>query len=139
MPSNPDSMVSFRDTETADYLDSRQGREQRHQQAKWCLQRYQLLMEQTIVSLGFTLADALAIWSELNGSSLTHAEMLPVMKLGVISALKEDGNSELASKLEAFSLVQWLAVVDACDRVGAGAYTVDDIDGELKRVFEIKG
>ena len=136
MPSSPDSAINFRDAGLATHLDSYGGRDQRHQRAKQCLQRYQFLMERLLPPL--PLEEARSLWVELNGSKVTDAEMLPLLKSGVISALIEDGKHELAKRLRDFGLAEWIAIVDACDRVGSNTYRVENLDAELAEAFGIE-
>jgi len=120
MPSNPDSRVEFRDVELAQFYDENFGRDRRSLAAKQDLERYRFLLERSLPKL--SEEEALSLWFALNGSKTSHIEMLPILQQSVISELIECSQVELAHKVKDWSLVQWFAVVDACDRVGAGSY-----------------
>jgi hypothetical protein len=77
--------------------------------------------------------EAIAVWSSLNGTNTSHVEMLPILQQSVVNELIEDGQIELAHKIKDWDLWQWIAVVDACDRVGGGKYRVEDLAEELTR------
>lgn len=140
MPSNPNTSINFRDLELSKRLDARAGRSQRHQQAKICLGRYQELIDSALSELSevFALEDLRHLWTAVHGCNTYHAEMLPVMRHGVCAELRDDGHADVAETIESLDLLAWFAVVDACDRVGAGGKTVKDIDAELIRVFGLE-
>lgn len=102
--------------------------------AKQIVDRYQLIVSEDLKKLKFTEDEAVAIWSALNGSNTSHVEMLEVLKKSVISDLIDGKRIELAERLKTLSFCQWIAVIDACDRVGAGSYQIGDLAKELKRV-----
>jgi hypothetical protein len=132
MPSNPDSRIEFRDVELAQFYDENYGRDRRSLAAKLDIERYRYLVEQSIPRLNEQ--EAIAIWTALNGSNTSHTETLPILQQSVISELIEALQIELAHKVKDWSLWQWFAVVDGCDRVGGGKYQVEDLGKELHRV-----
>jgi len=138
MPSKPDSGIHFRDQHLAEHLDGYHGRDQRYQTAKHLLRRYRWFMEATLADIAMQPIAAIALWIELNGCHTRRPEELPILQQSVASALHDSGHEALAASIKALSLVQWLAVVDACDRVGNGSYQVDDLEDELKRAGLIK-
>jgi hypothetical protein len=130
--SNPDSKLEFRDLQLAAYYDANYGRSQRSLAAKRDLQRYQFLMQSALPKLA--IEDATAIWAAINGCSTTHVEMLPILQQSIAADLRESGRSSLGIKADGWDLLQWIAVVDACDRVGGGTFAIENLGRELKRV-----
>ena len=115
MPSKipPDSQFGFRDLALARFYDANFRMAvtkigNRSQAAKRDLERYRSLLAVELKQLALTEADAIALFSGIrNGASAK--EDFPQLAL---------------------SAAQWLAVVDACDRVQDGKPLVE----ELKRV-----
>jgi hypothetical protein len=145
MPTNPDSGFHFRDLELADYYranykdESKTDGQLRSLLAKRDLERYQWVMRSELLRLVFSEAEAIALWSALNGCNTAHVEQLDILRNGVISEIAEDVEENpallnLKGKLIALSPSQWFAVIDACDRVGAGSYQIENLADELKRV-----
>lgn len=138
MPSNPDSSFHFRDVEFAEFYDRNFGRQQRYLAAKRDVERYRFILEQALVSLDLTENDAIAIWHALNGCNTSHTKELNLLKSAVIDGLEDSPvpveRYGLSQKIANMSMAEWLAVVDACERVGGGAYQVDNLVEELKRV-----
>jgi hypothetical protein len=128
MPSKPDSQINFRACELAEFYDQSHGRDRRHQAAKIDLERYRFLIEESLPKL--SEEEAIALWVALNGVNTSHIEMLPILKQSVIGEL---GDVDLIHKIKEWSLVEWIAVIDACDRVGGGKYHVDNLSEELRR------
>ena len=134
MPSNPDSGIHFRDQHLAEWLDSYQGRDMRYQTAKEMLRRYQWLMQQALSEVAMQPAGAIALWSELNGCSTRNLDELPILQQSVASALHESGHEALALSVKSMELLHWVAIVDACDRVGNSNYHIENLEDELRRV-----
>jgi len=134
MPSNPDSGIHFRDKELAEWLDGYAGREQRYQSAKQMLERYRWLVDQALSEVAMFPDAAISLWSELNGCHTRHPEELPILQQSVAIALQETGHEALALSVRSMGLLHWVAVVDACDRVGGGSYQVENLEDELRRV-----
>lgn len=134
MPSNPDSVINFRDIDLAQFLDGYEGREHRHKNAKQMLRRYRWLMEGTLADIAMQPTAAIALWNELNGCHTRHSEELPILQQSIASALHEQGYEALALSIRAMLPCQWVAVVDACDRVGGGSYRIENLEDELRRV-----
>jgi hypothetical protein len=132
MPSNPDSTFQFRDVTLAKFYDNEFGRQQRWLTAKRDLERYRYMLSTSIPPL--TPDEAVKLWACFNGSNTSHTEMLPTLQQAVIAELLEQNEIELAHKIKDWSLCQWLAVIDACDRVGAGSYRIENLARELRRV-----
>jgi len=133
MPSNPDSQFAWRDNDLAIFYNKNFGNSPsplgaRSQATKRDIQRYRWLLELSLPK--FAPDDAVAIFAALNGCNTSHSETLEALQQGVASEIGES----LGNKIRALSLAQWLAIVDACDRVGAGEYFVQDLDSELRRV-----
>lgn len=124
MPSNPDSGIHFRDQHLAQHLDTYEGRDNRYSTAKQLLRRYRWLMEQTLEGITMQPAIALALWWELNGCDVRTPEELPILQQAIVSALKEAGHPIAAEGIQRLSLLQWVAVVDACQRVGGRAMPI---------------
>ena len=131
--SNPDSSIRFRSKELALVLDSRKGRSARNIEAKIMLERYILIMEDALRQTTLTKEEAIAVWSALDGCSTAHTEQLPILYQGTLFELKDTCPSAYGQAL-AWDMAQWIAVVDACDRVGGGSYHVGDLGAELARV-----
>lgn len=125
-----DTGFHFRDADMASTYDAAYGRDRRSIAAKQNLERYQLILEGSIVQ--FEEEEAIALWSALNGANTSHVEMLTILKQSVISELEE--YPDLRHKLKDLSVAQWVAVVDACDRVGVEGYHIEDLSTELRRV-----
>jgi hypothetical protein len=128
---NPDTQFNFRDATLATYYNvnygtSPTGISVRSLKAKRDLERYHLLLKEALPT--FTEEDAIAIFSALNGCNTSHADMLATLQQGL------DLEPSLKAKIVGLSLCQWLAIVDACDRVGAGRYRRQNLAGELRRV-----
>lgn len=134
MPSNPDSGFHFRDAVLAQVFDENYGRDRRSIAAKQSVERYEWLMQEILQEVQVEESEAIALWSALNGASTSHPETLPILKQSVTSELKEDGHKDLALKVSNWHLCQWIAVVEACDRVGKGNNSISDLSAELKRV-----
>jgi hypothetical protein len=137
MPSNPDSRLAFRDADIAEFYDENYGRDRRHQQVKIDVERYRYLIEQSMPKLN--KEEAIALWSALNGSNTSHAKTLSILQQSVAVELSVDGQLELAHKVKEWSLWQWFAVVDGCDRVGSGKYEIEYLATELKKVGLCRG
>lgn len=141
MPSNPDSSFAFRDIGLAKFYreNYQSDRKARSLIAKRDLERYHWLLQQELLKVLLTEAEAIALWSALNGCSTTDTETLDILRNGIISEVAEAAEDtpelqNLQGILMALSPGQWFAVIDACDRVGAGAYHVENLADELKRV-----
>jgi hypothetical protein len=126
---NPDSQINFRHNKLAEFYDENYGRDRRHQAAKSDLERYRFLVEKSLPNL--SESEAISLWSALNGVNTSHVEMLSILKQSVISELED---IELIHKVKEWSLVEWIAVIDACDRVGCGRYYVENLSEELQRI-----
>jgi hypothetical protein len=133
MPSNPDSQINFRSAAMAEHLDGYEGRQRRNQVAKICLERYQLLVQDGLRKAKLMPDEAIAVWQSLNGVNTSHPEMLPILYQGMLNELRESCPSayEIAA---CWTLADFVAVVDACDRVGGGEYHIENLEDELKRV-----
>jgi hypothetical protein len=128
---NPDTQFNFRDAALATYYNDNYGTSPtgisvRSLKAKRDLERYHLLLKEALPR--FTEEDAIAIFSALNGCNTSHADMLATLQQGL------DLEPSLKAKIVGLSLCQWLAIVDACDRVGMGGYQVENLQIELRRV-----
>lgn len=131
MPNKPDSLFSFRAVDLARLYDASHGRSHRHQAAKVALERYHFLLKEALPQL--TEAEAIALWSALNGANTSHTETLPALQQSTAGELLEDGMTELALKVKGWTPTQWIAAVDACDRVGNEQYRIVDLPAELTR------
>ena len=121
------------------FYDENFGRDRRHMAAKQDVERYRWMLQQELARVSLSKAEAIALWTALSGCNTSHADMLGVLKTSVLSDIKDAAESRpelktLATTLIALTPCQWLALVDACDRVGAGLYHVDDRPAELRRV-----
>jgi hypothetical protein len=128
---NPDTQFNFRDATLATYYNvnygtSPTGISVRSLKAKRDLERYHLLLKEALPK--FTEKDAIAIFSALNGCNTSHVDMLTILQQGL------DLEPSLKTKILELSLCQWLAIVDACDRAGAGRYRRQNLSAELGRV-----
>jgi hypothetical protein len=123
----PDTTINFREKKLAEFYDINFGRDRRHASAKIDVSRYRWLLTECLPV--FTEDDAVDIWSALNGANTSHEDMLPILQKSVASELTEP----LRSRVIGLSRVEWLAVVDACDRVGGGSLHFPLV-AELKRV-----
>lgn len=133
MPSNPDSQFAFRSLELAEYYDENFNLAptpigSRSQAAKRDIERYRHLLEVSLPT--FSEDEAIALWDALNGCSTNDVETLGVLQQGIATEL----DRKLAQRIKALSFIEWLAVVDACDRVGANGYQIENLTKELKRV-----
>lgn len=124
--------IEFRDKKLVDFYDTNFGTDRKHLAAKIDLNRYRWLLEQELPQ--FEVSDAIALWSGLNGTNTSHEEMLPILQKSIASDLE----GALKARVLSLSKVEWVAVIDACDRVGGGNYRVDDLASELKRVGLIR-
>jgi hypothetical protein len=143
MPSNPDSSIHFRDAELVEYYDENYERSQRHQVAKRDFRRYQWLLGEELKRVSLAEAEAIALWSALNGCNTSHVETLGVLRSAILSEAAEatqdkPGLANLKTVIAAMSPGQWMAVIDACDRVGGEKYHVENLATELKRVGLVK-
>jgi hypothetical protein len=128
---NPDTQFNFRDAALATYYNDSYGTSPtgisiRSLKAKRDLERYHLLLKEALPK--FTEEDAIAIFSALNGCNTSHPDMLAILQQGL------DLEPSLRTKIAGLSPCQWLAIVDACDRVGAGCYRRQNLSIELGRV-----
>jgi len=122
MPSNPDSIFSFRCSKLAAFYDQNYGRKDRHTAAKVHLGNYQHLLIQSMPKL--IKHEAITIYSVMPASS----------KQDLIFRLA-NSDTRLIQKIRGWSEVEWLAVQDGCDRVRGDKYSPDDhLASELKRV-----
>jgi hypothetical protein len=131
MKKNPDTQFNFRSADLAEYYRENYGDSPspisiRSLKAKSNLERYRLILEEALPQ--FTEEDAIAIFSALNGINTSHPEMLAILQQGI------ELDSPFREKVQSLSFVEWIAVVDACDRVGGGTYQIDDLASELRRV-----
>lgn len=139
MPSNPDSGFHFRDMNLAQYYDRNYGRSQRSIAAKQNIERYRWLMEAELKRVILTKVEAVTLWNALNGCNTSHVETLGILRNAVISEIAEVSQDNLQLQnlkgiVAAMSPGQWIAVIDACDRVGGGKYHVEDLGAELVKV-----
>lgn len=141
MPSNPDSQFAFRSVEMAEFYDANFKMAEtsigsRSQAAKRDLERYRFVLEDELKRVVLAKEEAIALYSAFNGCNTSHIEELPILRNGVISEVKETHPhlKNLPGIIMALSPAQWVAVVDACNRVGAGSHRIENLGSELKRV-----
>lgn len=128
-----DAPIQFRDRELEAQIEARTPRsESRNQTAKRDLERYYAMIAAEDVVLD--PQNAIVLWNALNGVNRSHAEVLMILKQGVASELREDGNIALADLVKGWSAAQWLNVIDKVDRVGLGQYSIEDMNAELVKV-----
>lgn len=148
MPSNPDSLFAFRDVELAELYDSTFSRTNRYQAAKLRLKRWEIAIGFLLEDINLTVEEAQVLhylvtsYPSYSEDTLENLQInLQLMRMSIIDSFTEYEKVELkplAEKIEGWSFPQWLAVLDACDRVGGGKYHIENIDQELKRVGLVK-
>ena len=145
MPSKPDSQFAFRDRELAEVYDRDFGRDRRHAAAKVRLQRWEIAHRVLLAEINLSVEEAQILHYLLSSSrscsedTLESLEVnLQLLRASVVDGLEDYAQrldvQALSAKIQAWTTAQWYAVLDACDRVGGGAYHIEDIVAALKDV-----